>query len=157
MCRETYFHVSACIPTGEDKNCPLFLSYVNVHSHRSPKLKCMASLAPTNSFVHQTLLICFWIANPNSYISIPVVLSLPTFCMTIIWATMIVIVICHFHLISHHMPEEPHLHCSSLLSTEYMSHHFLTCHRPPSTNHWPQSNSLNNKNISLIKHLISTY
>ena len=113
----------------------------------------MASLAPTNSFVHQTLLICFWIANPNSYISIPVVLSLPTFCMTIIWATMIVIVICHFHLISHHMPEEPHLHFSSLLSPEYMSHHFRTCHRPPSTNHGPHSNSLNNKKISLIKHL----
>ena len=117
----------------------------------------MASLAPTNSFVHQTLLICFWIANPNSYISIPVELSLPTFCMTIIWATMIVIVICHFHLISHHMPEEPHLHFSSLLSPEYMSHHFRTCHRPPSTNHGPHSNSLNNKKISLIKRLISTY
>lgn len=26
------------------------------HSHRSPILKCMASLAPTNSFVHQTFI-----------------------------------------------------------------------------------------------------
>ena len=65
MCSEIYFHVSACIPTGEDKNCPLFLSYVNVHSHRSPKLKCMASLAPTNSFVHQTFINLFLDCQPK--------------------------------------------------------------------------------------------
>ena len=35
------------------------------HSHRSPKLKCMASLAPTNSFVHQTFINLFLDCQPK--------------------------------------------------------------------------------------------
>lgn len=64
MCSKTYFHVSACIPTGEDKNCPLFLSYVITFTS-IPQIKMHGQLSSNQFFRSPNLINLFLDCQPK--------------------------------------------------------------------------------------------